>query len=127
MSERNTLCLSIVFVFILTLFSCKTNDELNLTGNLTVTTGGATTYMGDDLDIFTVGLYDVSVLNSTFFSQAEAMYRGKFTKGMGYIIQFKNINRGNYVIAFVNTSKSGGPYKVVQVVNNATTIVDLLH
>lgn len=127
MSQKNTLCLSIVFVFILTLFSCKTNDELDLTGNLTVTSGGATIYDNEDIESYRVGLYDMSVLNSAYFSEKEALYQGHFVKEIGSIVQFKNINPGNYVIAFVNTSKNAGVYKTVQVISNRTAIVDLLN
>lgn len=119
----------LLFGIISLLFSCQKDEELqvDLTGNLTVTVGGATTYKGDDIESYRVGLYDMSILNSDYFSEKEALYQGHFVKEIGSIVQFKDINPGNYVIAFVNTSKSGGDYKTTQVISNKTTIVDLLY
>jgi len=116
----------LLFALIPFLFSCQKEKELTVdfTGDLTIITGGATTYLGDPIKDFQVGLFDQSILNETFFSEKGALYRGYFNSS-GFI-QFKDVNLGNYVVAFVGTAKNH-VYKTVQVKAGQSITIDLLH
>jgi hypothetical protein len=107
----------LVFVFAL-FISCQ--EEIKYTGNLTVTYGAVQTVDGIPIREVTVGLFDPTIMESTFAYSRYAIKTNKFISGSA---KFEGMNPGNYVVAVINSHQSY--YKVVQIKAGQTTSINL--
>lgn len=103
-----------LFLMLLLLISCS---KIPYTGNLVLNAGTVTTIGGRPIEQYSVGLFDISVLQQPFADPQFAIETKSFWNGR---IEFEDINLGNYAVAIIYSEE----FKTVQVKVGQTTTVD---